>query len=184
MLPLVRETVGGTLVLEEIGDLPQAMQKRLLEFWDAQAADPDLAGPHQWICTTNAPDETLLAAGGLGEDFCRRFLRIRVPPLRERKEDIPALVAYFSKLMSSREASLQSLQTLAERLAGHSFPGNVRELESLMTLEAGGLPWRWRVAGADKSHSVRVRPLKAAGTTTAKSAAKNTTIAAGTKKKG
>jgi DNA-binding NtrC family response regulator len=137
--PLTQEALGGTLVLEEMGDMPPAVQKRLLEFWD-RAGD----GPSLWICTTNAPPDALLP------EFLARFRRIEVPPLRERKADIPALVAYFSRLQASRQASLKGLENLAARLAGHPFPGNVRELESLMALEAGGLPWRWRVTGAEK----------------------------------
>ncbi|MDR3641936.1 MAG: sigma 54-interacting transcriptional regulator [Humidesulfovibrio sp.] len=152
---LIEEASGGTLVLEEMGDLPTAVQQRLMALWDEQAAGSGDIGPRQFICTTNTPRRLLLAPGALLPEFLERFRHIHVPPLRERKEDIPALVAYFSRLKTSRTASLKSLESLAGRLANHAFPGNVRELESLMALEAGGLPWRWRVTGADKACCVR-----------------------------
>jgi DNA-binding NtrC family response regulator len=160
---LLDEAAGGTLVIEEMGDLPREIQLRLMEHWAGPGAG---RGPTQWILTTNdrcAADDRC-AAGGQGHgpqaegtllpEFLERFQkvhRIHVPPLRERRQDIPALMAYFSRLKTSRQASLKSLESLAARLSCHPFPGNVRELESLMTMEAGGLPWRWRVSGTDRS---------------------------------
>ena len=149
---LLAEAAGGSLVLEEMGDLPLAVQKRLLAYWDARPAD---GGPTRFLCTTNTPPDRLCAPGGLAPEFLARFRHIHVPPLRERKEDIPALVAYFARMGASRSESLKSLEALSARLASHAFPGNVRELESLMALEAGGLPWRWRITGGDKACCVR-----------------------------
>ncbi|GAB6125803.1 sigma 54-interacting transcriptional regulator [Humidesulfovibrio idahonensis] len=188
--PLVTEAAGGTLVLEEMGDLPPQVQERLMAYWDAGTGDGEWgqqeadqtetgqaeagrkeasgegtcpamarrAGPLRFLCTTNTPPARLLAPGALLPAFLERFRRIHVPPLRERKEDIPALVAYFSRLKSSRAESLKGLKTLATRLADHAFPGNVRELESLMALEAGGLPWRWRITDAGKGACVQAKP--------------------------
>ncbi|OIO01443.1 MAG: hypothetical protein AUJ49_07875 [Desulfovibrionaceae bacterium CG1_02_65_16] len=155
--PLMREAAGGTLVLEEMGDLPRAVQKRLMDFWDGgpRNGGPHVGGPARLLCATNTPPERLSAPGGLLPEFLARFRRIHVPPLRERKDDIPALVAYFSRLGASRTESLKSLEALAARLADHAFPGNVRELESLMALESGGLPWRWRITGGEKACCVR-----------------------------
>lgn len=148
---LAAEAAGGTLVLEEMGDLPRAMQRRLMETWDREAArEASPAGPAQWICTTNLPRKALLAPGHLEPGFLERFRQVHVPPLRERKQDIPAMVAYFSRLKASKEASLASLAALAKRLSRHSFPGNVRELESIVSLEASGLPWEWRIAETSK----------------------------------
>jgi len=133
-------------VIEEMGDLPQAIQEKLIRYWDQQASGNIRQGPVQWVCTTNLPLRTLGAQKVMIPGFMDRFRHIHVPPLRERKQDIPALVAYFSRLRGSREASLESLETLSKRLARHSFPGNVRELESIVSLEAGEGPWKWRVA--------------------------------------
>lgn len=142
---LVGQAAGGTLLLDEMGDLPPAVQERLLRCWD------EGGGPGLWICTTNAD------CAGLAPEFLNRLRRIDVPPLRERREDIPALVAYFARQQTSRRESLKDLNNLALRLASHPFPGNVRELESLMALETSGLPWRWRVCGAEKSYAIRAR---------------------------
>ncbi len=146
---IVEEAAGGTLVLEEMGDLPLSIQAELLARWDRQDQGEALAGPDQWICTTNLPLKALSAPkSGLTPAFLSRFRRVHVPPLRERKQDIPALVAYFSRIKTSKEASLHSLEILAKRLSRHSFPGNVRELESIVSLEIGEGPWEWRVEGA------------------------------------
>jgi|GEM_PF-3422394 Response regulator containing CheY-like receiver, AAA-type ATPase, and DNA-binding domains len=155
--PLLEEAAGGTLVLEEMGDLPRPVQERLLAYWDSGEAK---TGPNRFLCTTNTPEDRLAGPGGLLPEFLERFRRIHVPPLRERKEDIPALVAYFARIGASRTESLRGLESLAERLAGHAFPGNVRELESLMALETGGLPWRWRITGADKGYCLRTPVTK------------------------
>jgi DNA-binding NtrC family response regulator len=147
--PLVVEAAGGTLVLEEMGDLPHAVQKRLLVAWSA-ADTGGKTGPARWICTTNLSRRALTAPGTMIPGFLERFRHVHVPPLRERKQDIPAMVAYFSRLKSSKEASLASLEALARRLSHHSFPGNVRELESIVSLEASGMPWQWRIVGSGK----------------------------------
>jgi len=140
--PLVEEADGGTLVLEEMGDLPAAIQEKLMRFWDGQSGEGNAKGPVIWICATNMPEAAMRAPGALLPGFLDRFRHVRVPPLRKRKQDIPAMVAYFSRLKSSKENSLRNLETLAKRLSRHNFPGNVRELESIVSLEAGGLPWR------------------------------------------
>ena len=123
--------------------MPHIVQKRLLDAWE----NPDADCPAQWICTTNLRRRVLDAPGTMIPGFLDRMRRIHVPPLRERRQDIPAIVAYFSRLKSSREASLASLEALSKRLAGHEFPGNVRELESIVSLDAGGLAWEWSSFG-------------------------------------
>jgi len=133
---MVGEACEGTLVLEEMGDLPAAVQRKLLRCWDDQASGEFTGGPAQWICTTNLPLRALAASKFLLPEFLNRFVRIHVPPLRERKRDIPALAAYFSRLLAAKEPSLGSLEILAKRLSRHSFPGNVRELESVVSLDA------------------------------------------------
>jgi DNA-binding NtrC family response regulator len=147
--PLLAEAAGGTLVLEEMGDLPRSIQERLLADWNAPHT-AKAPGPRQWICTTNLSRRALLAPGAMVPGFLERFRHVHVPPLRERKQDIPAMVAYFSRLKSSKEASLRSLEALANRLARHNFPGNVRELESIVSLEASGMPWQWQIVGSGK----------------------------------
>ena len=160
---MVEEASGGTLVFEEMGDLPMAIQTKLLSYWDRQASGEIAGGPVQWICTTNLPLKALDASKSMLPEFMARFRRVHVPPLRERKQDIPALVAYFSRLKSSKEASLQSLEILAKRLSRHTFPGNVRELESIVSLEAGEGAWEWRVDGSNKSFRLGAKGMKKSG---------------------
>ncbi|KHK02445.1 sigma 54-interacting transcriptional regulator [Desulfovibrio sp. TomC] len=135
---MVEEAGGGTLVIEEMGDLPVSIQRRLLRYWDGQASGEITGGPVQWIAATNLPLRALRPPQAMLPEFLDRFLRIHVPPLRERKQDIPALVAHFSRLAASRETSLQSLEVLANRLSRRAFHGNVRELQSVVSLEIGG----------------------------------------------
>ncbi|MFP5240417.1 MAG: hypothetical protein ACLGQW_11360, partial [Acidobacteriota bacterium] len=131
------------------------VQRAVMRAWDqaegrATAGEEYPALPAQWICTTNQPLRALEAPGAMEPGFLERFRRVHVPPLRERKQDIPAIVAYFSRLKASREASLESLEALSRRLKRHTFPGNVRELESIVSLEAGGLDWQWRIDGPNR----------------------------------
>ena len=155
--PLAAQAAGGTLVLEEMGDLPHAVQKRLIRAWSqavpgkTEGEKSGSAPPHspaQWILTTNLPHNQHRTPGATVPGFLKAMRHIHVPPLRERKEDIPAITAYFSRIKSSREASLESLEDLAKRLSRHEFPGNVRELESIVSLDAGGLAWEWRNSGS------------------------------------
>ena len=133
---MVDEACGGMLVLEEMGDLPVRIQHQLLDSWNRQRCGEATAGPAQWVCTTNLAPQALCAPKRMIPEFLNRFVRIHVPPLRDRKRDIPALAAYFSLLTTAQEPSRDSLDSLAKRLSGHSFPGNVRELKSLVALTA------------------------------------------------
>ncbi|OLN27609.1 Response regulator of zinc sigma-54-dependent two-component system [Desulfovibrio sp. DV] len=133
---MVDEACGGMLVLEEMGDLPVAIQQQLLDSWNCRCSGESKIGPVQWVCTTNLAPRALCAPKRMLPEFLNRFVRIHVPPLRDRKRDIPALAAYFSLLTTAREPSRSSLDILAKRLSRHSFPGNVRELESLVSLNA------------------------------------------------
>jgi len=133
---MVDEACGGMLVLEEMGDLPVIIQQQLLDSWNCQCSGASKAGPVQWVCTTNLAPRALCAPKRMIPEFLNRVVRIHVPPLRDRKRDIPALAAYFSLLTTAQEPSRNSLEILAKRLSRYSFPGNVRELESLVSLNA------------------------------------------------
>ncbi len=133
---MVDEARGGMLVLEEMGDLPVRMQQRLLDCWGVQGCGEGQAGPAQWVCTTNLAPRALASPKRMIPEFLERLERIHIPPLRDRKQDIPALAAYFSWLATAQEPTRESLDSLASRLSRHAFPGNVRELESLVRLSA------------------------------------------------
>lgn len=132
---------GGTLFLDEIGDLPLSMQVKLLrflqekEFYRLGSARP-LKADLRIIAATNRDLEKLVKEGKYREDLYYRLnvIRISVPPLRERKEDIPPLVDHFLKKYAAREGKkIKGITREAmEALVRYSFPGNIRELENII----------------------------------------------------
>ncbi len=133
------EADGGTLFLDEIGDMPLDAQTRLLRVFDG--ADPVInpktgRKPNaRVIAATNRDLRALISQGLFREDLYFRLnvAPIRVPPLRERTEDIPELARAFL-LRASREGlpSKTIDQPALDRLKLHDWPGNVRELENLI----------------------------------------------------
>ncbi|HTJ77793.1 MAG TPA: sigma-54 dependent transcriptional regulator [Rariglobus sp.] len=132
---------GGTLFLDEIGDMPAALQAKLLRVLEDGRVTPLGATAERQVdvrivAATNAHLEARIAAGTFRQDLYFRLARtsVRVPPLRERQEDIPLLaahfIAHFSAEMSMRPPAISS-DALA-LLANHTFPGNVRELRNLI----------------------------------------------------
>ena len=129
---------GGTLLLDEIGDLPLALQGKLLRvlqehsFTRVGGNEPRRVDVRV-LAATNRDLERGLAEGWFREDLYHRLdvLTIQLPPLRERREDIPALAAQF--LARAAEAAGREVPALAaealEELGAHPWPGNVRELE-------------------------------------------------------
>jgi len=131
---------GGTLFLDEIGDMPLEAQTRLLrvlqsgEFMPVGGRAPIKANL-RIIAATHRDLRQLIAQGLFREDLFYRInvVPIRLPPLRERGEDIPALVQHF--LLRARHEGLppKAIEPDAmARLKAHSWPGNVRELENLV----------------------------------------------------
>ncbi len=138
---LFREAEGGTLFLDEIGELPRAMQVKLLRVLQEEEVHP--VGEAQpvpvdvRILAATARDlETEIRAERFRQDLYYRLdvLRIEIPPLRERPEDLPDLVEHFLRRLSRRLGKkLRSLDAKAlETLTGYAWPGNVRELENLL----------------------------------------------------
>jgi two-component system, NtrC family, nitrogen regulation response regulator GlnG len=133
------EADGGTLFLDEIGDMPLDAQTRLLRVFDgAEPAINPKTGrkPNvRVIAATNRDLRGLISQGLFREDLYFRLnvAPIRVPPLRERVEDIPELARAFL-LRASREGlpSKTIDQAALDRLKLHDWPGNVRELENLI----------------------------------------------------
>jgi DNA-binding NtrC family response regulator len=132
---------GGTIFLDEIGDLPaetqvtllRVLQERVFERVGGQAA---LSADVRVIAATNRDLQAAIAAGDFRSDLYYRLnvFPIYIPPLRERQEDIPALVDAFISRHASKSASPVrhvSDQTLA-RLQAYSWPGNVRELQNVI----------------------------------------------------
>jgi two-component system response regulator AtoC len=138
---LFAEADGGTLFLDEIGELPLALQVKLLRVLQEEEVRPvGESKPRKVdvrVLAATARDLQAEVAGGrFREDLFYRLdvVRVRVPPLRERREDIPLLVDHF--LGRSRETlgkAMRSIDDAAlERLVGYDWPGNVRELENVL----------------------------------------------------
>ncbi|MES0869314.1 sigma-54-dependent transcriptional regulator [Pseudovibrio sp. SCP19] len=132
---------GGTLFLDEIGEMELCLQSKLLRF--LQTGSIQRVGEHKTrsldlrvICATNRDPKTEIAAGRFREDLFYRLhvLPIRLPALRERREDIPSLALTFLKKYAEEEnRRFQRFSTYAEALLlQHNWPGNVRELENVI----------------------------------------------------
>ena len=150
---------GGTILLDEIGDMQPALQAKLLRVLqerEIQRVGGTAAIPVdvQVIAATNQDLEEAIAAGRFREDLYWRIAAfpIEIPPLRERMEDIPELAEHFLREHAERRGrSIRGLSTGAlRRLLRHDWPGNVRELEGAIgravlmetgdVLQEGSLP--------------------------------------------
>jgi transcriptional regulator with PAS, ATPase and Fis domain len=132
---------GGTIYLDEIGDLPLHMQVKLLRVieeksvWAVGATKPVLIDV-RILASTNRDLVKDIEAGRFREDLFYRLnvVHIFLPPLRERREDIPLLVQHFVRALNSKLATnFQGLdQEALSVLMNHSWKGNVRELEHVL----------------------------------------------------
>jgi two-component system nitrogen regulation response regulator GlnG len=132
---------GGTLFLDEIGDMTPATQTKILRVlqsgtFERVGGNTPLKADVRVIAATNKALEQAVAARQFREDLFYRLnvVRIALPPLRERKEDIRLLVDYFlRKLAREQKAQLKSLSAAVLRaLEKYHWPGNVRELENVI----------------------------------------------------
>jgi two-component system, NtrC family, nitrogen regulation response regulator GlnG len=130
---------GGTLFLDEIGDMPMEAQTRLLrvlqqgEYTTVGGRTP-IKTNVRIIAATNKDLRILIQQGLFREDLFFRLnvVPLRLPPLRERSEDVPDLIRHFFDLVEREGLPAKQLdQTAVERLKRHRWPGNVRELENL-----------------------------------------------------
>jgi two-component system nitrogen regulation response regulator GlnG len=130
---------GGTLFLDEIGDMPMEAQTRLLrvlqqgEYTTVGGRTPIKANV-RIIAATNKDLRILIQQGLFREDLFFRLnvVPLRLPPLRERSEDVPDLIRHFFELVEREGLPAKQLdQAAIERLKRHRWPGNVRELENL-----------------------------------------------------
>lgn len=132
---------GGTIFLDEVGDLPLLMQVKLLRVLqegDIQRVGSDSVIPVdvRVVAATNRDLEQMVKDGTFREDLYYRLnvVRINVPPLYERKEDIPLLAEYFRQRFA--EKNRKTVRGITPRamdlLVKHMWPGNVRELENAM----------------------------------------------------
>jgi DNA-binding NtrC family response regulator len=134
---VIRSAAGGTLFLDEIGEVPLDLQPKLLRFLEAHEIHP-LGEPHPMtvdvrvIAATNAPLEQLVAEGRLREDLFYRLnvIRLQLPPLRERREEIPPLVEHYLRRCGDeqKKGRLTISDETLEYLLLYSWPGNLRQL--------------------------------------------------------
>jgi two-component system response regulator HydG len=156
---------GGTLFLDEIGDISPKMQIDLLRVLEDKtitrlgSRDPT-AVEFRLISATRQNLEEEARAGRFREDFFYRInvIHIHIPPLRERKSDIPLLLQHFLKKYSQETAKRVdhvSADTL-DLLKGYTWPGNVRELEN--AVERAVVLSRSRTLGADDFTFLQSKP--------------------------
>ena len=133
---------GGTLFLDEIGDLPLAMQSKLLRAIQERSVRPVGAVVEQpvnvrLLSATHKDLAAEVQAGRFRQDLYYRLnvIQIRVPPLRERIEDLAVISAHVLERIATEAGALPAPRLdhdALARLAQHAFPGNVRELENLL----------------------------------------------------
>ncbi|NDG83408.1 MAG: sigma-54-dependent Fis family transcriptional regulator [Proteobacteria bacterium] len=158
---------GGTLFLDEIGEIPASMQVKLLRVLQEKKFTPvgsnrEIEMNVRIVAATNRDLESMTKDGSFREDLFYRLnvLPIRLPPLRERRNDIESLAKYFVEKFNARyKKAVKGLSDDAMMLLkSHRWPGNIRELENVLehafvleasdTITAGSLPEKIRATGA------------------------------------
>lgn len=132
---------GGTLFLDEIGNLPLRLQPKLLtvlqsrEVYRVGSSIP-VPIDIRLISATNQLPEKMVGNGSFREDLLYRIntITISIPPLRERRDDIPLLAESFSTLYGTKygKSDIRISKTALKKLVSHNFPGNVRELQHII----------------------------------------------------
>jgi two-component system response regulator PilR (NtrC family) len=158
-LGIFREADGGTVMLDEVGDLPAPLQVKILRVLQERkvrsiGAASEVAVDVRLVAATNRNVEDDVRTGRFRQDLYYRLniIRIEMPPLRERREDIRPLAEHFLRICASEQKKpMRTLSPDALRaLDAYAFPGNVRELENIIeravalatgpTLGLGDLP--------------------------------------------
>jgi DNA-binding NtrC family response regulator len=164
---LFRSGEGGTVFLDEVAEITPAMQVRLLRALQEHEVTPlgssaAVAFDARIICATNRDLEREVSEGRFREDLFYRLnvIEIHLPPLRERREDIPLLVKSFIKRTAREQTAAEKSITPAamSALINYTWPGNVRELQNAIEraftlsaeeIDVESLPPRVREAAAD-----------------------------------
>lgn len=137
----IRLSEGGTLFLDEIADIPPGIQAKLLRILEEKRFEPlgsntTVKINNRIICATNRELKPLVEAGSFRKDLFYRInaITIRIPPLRERTEDIVPLANFFlSRFACEMKKTVSELSPdVAESLMEYDWPGNVRELRNVM----------------------------------------------------
>jgi two-component system response regulator GlrR len=153
---LIREAEGGTLFLDEIDSLPYSAQVKLLRFLQDKTYRPlgsakECRADVRIIAASGTPPEKVLNSGRLRCDLYYRInvLQLRLPPLRNRREDIPVLADHFLKAYAreSRKAKEGFSHDALQKLLFYDWPGNVRELMHVIERAVAGTRERTIHAG-------------------------------------
>jgi two-component system nitrogen regulation response regulator GlnG len=130
---------GGTLYLDEIGDMPVELQTKLLRALQERAIErvggqESIRIDVRVLAATNRDLEALMREGRFREDLYYRLnvVTLNLPPLRERRRDIPLLVEHFLAKYAEEIGERGVAPDALDRLVGHEWPGNVRELENVI----------------------------------------------------
>lgn len=138
---LVQHAAGGSLMLDEIAEMPVELQPKLLRVLQERSyrkigSEKTFAVDFRLISSTNRPPADAIRDGVLRDDLFYRIstITIHVPPLRERNEDIQLLTEHFLHIYAQKyERQIGGVSQAAyQRLFGHSWPGNVRELQNVI----------------------------------------------------
>jgi len=138
---LIHEAEGGTIFLDEVDSLPLVSQVKLLRFLQEReyrllGSVKTLKANVRVIAASNVNLEDAVKVGTFRQDLYYRLnvLAVRLPPLRERREDIPLLIRYFLTKYSDafNKASVAIIPSALEKLVCYDWPGNIRELEHVI----------------------------------------------------
>ena len=128
---------GGTLFLDEVGDMSPALQVKVLRALQEKEIrrvgdEKPIKVNVRVIAATNRELQHLISTGRIREDFYYRIhvFALRMPPLRERRKDVPLLLRHFLRQLSEGKASRTLSQDALQALVDYSWPGNVRELRN------------------------------------------------------
>lgn len=135
---IIRAAEGGTIFLDEVGELPLDIQPKLLRFLQegeihALGDDRPVRVDVRVLAATNRDLEAFVRKGLFREDLFHRLnvIRIHIPPLRDRKEEILPLAESFLKTFSEQSGKQVALsEAVAERLLAYNWPGNIRQLKN------------------------------------------------------
>jgi DNA-binding NtrC family response regulator len=165
---LLESAEGGTVFLDEIGDLPVDLQAKLLRALQEREIRPVGANDRvrinlRVIAATNRDLESAIRTGGFRQDLFFRLnvVQVKLPPLRERKSDIPLLVSSFLEKFNDAQRPVRTISEDAmRRLMAYDWPGNVRELENAIEravalgsgpiLHVGDLPSNLQYTSSEK----------------------------------
>ncbi len=147
---------GGTLFLDEIGEIDSAIQVKLLRFLETRSIErlgsmKPIQLDIRLVVATNRDLEEMVRKGTFREDLFYRLnvVRIKTPPLRDRRDDIPLLLTHYVKLFSEENgfSPVQFDPDVAQLLQSYNWPGNIRELrnfaENMVVMRRGGRVTRY-----------------------------------------